>query len=199
MDEASFLTWEKEQATKTDAASKLEAELQQKKNELQRLRAADEEDDTLFFDTVFGARMDRVQKEVEELERRVQALSDGGFAQEQKEETGEEHAVEELSKEADQNIEEMRVLAMSKAKAAKKAREKKKHFLRVARDAKNKAQAANDEAQAADDKEAEALKAVQELENALKELKDTGGKEAMSKVQGALEATKTSKYMRQSF
>ena len=143
--------------------------------------------------------MDRVQKEVEELERRVQELSDERFAQEQKEETGEEHAVEELSKEADQNIKEMRVLAMSKAKAAKKAREKKNHFLRVAWDAENKAQAADDEAQAADQQKAEALKAAHELENALKELKDTGGKDAISTVQGALEATKTSKYMRQSF
>ena len=88
--------------------------------------------------------------------------------------------MEELSKEADQNIKEMRVLAMSKAKAAKKAREKKNHFLRVAWDAENKAQAADDEAQAADQQKAEALKAAQELENALKELEDTGGKEAIS-------------------
>ena len=66
MDKDSFLTWEEEeQSTKTDAATKLEGELQQKKDELQEKKGELEQlldaeyDDVVFFDEGHAAKKDR--------------------------------------------------------------------------------------------------------------------------------------------
>ena len=182
MDEASFLAWEAEQATETDAAllSMRKAELEMKKEELKRLNDAEKVNQLLMFDADHSTLKEEAQEAVKELERQILEESDKSSAEEQEEKEAEERAVEELSEAANQKFKQMRVLEGSMKKAAQKARGEIEKLERAA--------------QAADSGAEEARKVARKLEKAVKELKSKGGEEAKGKAQGALDAAETSKH-----
>ena len=182
MDEASFLAWEAEQATETDAAllSMRKAELEMKKEELKRLNDAEKVNQLLMFDADHSTLKEEAQEAVKELERQILEESDKSSAEEQEEKEAEERAVEELSEAANQKFKQMRVLEGSMKKAAQKARGGIEKLERAA--------------QAADSGAEEARKVARKLEKAVKELKSKGGEEAKGKAQGALDAAETSKH-----